>query len=451
MGLKYASTLAIGLCYSERIVSYCGRRSCLIFTRTSPVGFRVGHVVPEGVTPERTLTSILRPEPPWRGETRPREIHCTVTDDEFVQLLYRGESESLGFKSEQYVFVGASDAQKAELLKDILAFANAWRNEPAYILIGVQETPGHKASVIGISPTDHVDDATLQQFVNSKTSRPVRFAYERFEHSGRHIGIIRIATPLERPVFLVKEYGPLKAQAVYIRRGSSTDIAGPEEIAAMGRSDVRASEIPQIDIEFAEPNTRQRLGHEPSVTVAHLQVAESPQPKSGGAESTAQETANATQYEWRLQRAREAASRARFAPLGLWVANNGSVTAHDARVVITVANVAGFRVLERRSVQPPSRFNPMNMRMTGDFMVAKVRESWELRLDVGKIQPKSQHFIPAVFYVDAAHSLETQVTVSLFADNLPEPITYTTVLRVTVEESEVTVEDIEEALKGSAE
>ena len=28
----------------------------------------------------------------------------------------------------------------------------------------------------------------------------------------------------------------LKAQAVYIRRGSSTDIAGPEEIAAMGRS-----------------------------------------------------------------------------------------------------------------------------------------------------------------------------------------------------------------------
>ena len=92
-----------------------------------------------------------------------------MTENEFVELLYRGESESLDFKSEQYVFVGASEEAKAELLKDILAFANAWRNDPAYILIGVQETPSRKANATGISPADHIDDATLQQFVNGKT------------------------------------------------------------------------------------------------------------------------------------------------------------------------------------------------------------------------------------------------------------------------------------------
>ena len=59
--------------------------------------------------------------------------------------------------------------------------------------------------------------------------------------------------------------------------------------------------------------------------------------------------------------------------------------------------------------------------------------------------------MPAVFYVDVNHPVETQVSVSVFADNLPEPITFTTVLRVTVEELDVTVEDIEEASKGSEE
>jgi len=372
-----------------------------------------------------------------------------VTENEFFQLLYRGESESLDFKSVQYRFVGASEEQKAELLKDILAFANAWRNEPANILIGVQETPSRKANATGIPPADHIDDATLQQFVNAKTNRPVRFAYERFEHDGRQIGIIRIAHPQARPVFLAKEYGPLKAQAVYIRRGSSTDIAGPEEIAAMGRSDVRASEIPQIEIEFAEPGDRRRLGQEPTATVAHLRVQESARPATGAPQPTAKETSDAIQYEARLQRARDTASRAGYAPLGLWVANNGSVTAHDTRVVITIAKADGLRILERRKVQPRSRFNPLNLRLTGDFLVAQVTDCWELKLDVGKLQPKSQHFVPAVFFVDVSHAVETQVSVSVFADNLPEPITFTTVLRVTVEESDVTVEEIEEALKGS--
>jgi hypothetical protein len=374
-----------------------------------------------------------------------------VTENEFVQLLYRGESESLDFKSEQYEFVGANEEAKAELLKDILAFANAWRNDPAYILIGVQETPSRKANATGISPADHIDDATFQQFVNSKTNHPVRFAYERFDYEGRQIGIIRIDHPQARPIFLGKEYGPLKAQAVYIRRGSSTDVAGPEEIAAMGRSDVRVSEIPQIEIEFAEPTDRRRLGQEPSVTVAHLRVTDSTRPKSVGSQPTAQETADAIQYESRLQRARDTASRAGFAPLGLWVANNGSVTAHDTRVVITIAKADGLRILERRKVQPRSQFNPLNLRLTGDFLVAQVTDCWELKLDVGKLQPKSQHFVAAVFYVDVSHAVETEVSVSVFADNLPEPITFTTLLRATVEESDATVEDIEEALKGSEE
>lgn len=57
----------------------------------------------------------------------------------FKQLLAEGESSRLDYKSRQYRFVGASDDQKSELLKDVLAMANAWRDSDAYILLGVQE------------------------------------------------------------------------------------------------------------------------------------------------------------------------------------------------------------------------------------------------------------------------------------------------------------------------
>ena len=53
-------------------------------------------------------------------------------DHELLErLLYQEESEALDFKKEQYPFDNASDGQKSELLKDILAFANAWRQTDA--------------------------------------------------------------------------------------------------------------------------------------------------------------------------------------------------------------------------------------------------------------------------------------------------------------------------------
>ena len=46
-----------------------------------------------------------------------------MTDGLFESLLHEEESSSLDFKRDQYPFVGASDDDKSELLKDILAFA----------------------------------------------------------------------------------------------------------------------------------------------------------------------------------------------------------------------------------------------------------------------------------------------------------------------------------------
>ena len=61
------------------------------------------------------------------------------------ELLHEEETETLDFKRNQYLFAGASDDDKSEIVKDVLAFANAWRRTDAYILIGVQEVKGGEA------------------------------------------------------------------------------------------------------------------------------------------------------------------------------------------------------------------------------------------------------------------------------------------------------------------
>jgi hypothetical protein len=68
--------------------------------------------------------------------------------------LYQRETEELDFKAEQYLFEGAPEEQEGELLKDILAFTNTWRQANAYVLIGVDEARGGRSA--GITSQSHL-------------------------------------------------------------------------------------------------------------------------------------------------------------------------------------------------------------------------------------------------------------------------------------------------------
>ena len=57
--------------------------------------------------------------------------------------------------------------QPPERLAAILGFANAWRRSATYILVGVEEVRGGNSNVVGIDPSDQLDDRALQQFVNN--------------------------------------------------------------------------------------------------------------------------------------------------------------------------------------------------------------------------------------------------------------------------------------------
>lgn len=174
-----------------------------------------------------------------------------MTSDELEELLYRSEGTDLDFKQAQYRFIGATDDDKAELLKDILAMVNAWREGDAHILIGVRDARPNPAELIGIS--ELLDDALLQQFVNSKTSTQVVFKYEVLSCRGLTVAAIRIPKQ-HRPVFLKKGFGKLSGQTVYVRRGSSTAIADPSEIARMGSDEARQARRTSAELRLLSPD-----------------------------------------------------------------------------------------------------------------------------------------------------------------------------------------------------
>lgn len=158
-----------------------------------------------------------------------------MNQETLTTILQQSEGDALDFKRDQYPFVGVLDEARAELLKDVLAFANAWKTSDAHIVIGIEEKDGRMASVAGV--TGPLPDHSVQQFVSAKTNRPISFAVENVTYESLLLTIIRFSQHQRRPIFLKRDFGKLKADTVYVRRGSSTVVAKADEIAEMGRAE----------------------------------------------------------------------------------------------------------------------------------------------------------------------------------------------------------------------
>ena len=170
------------------------------------------------------------------------------------QLCLEGESSHLDYKREQYPFIKAADSEKEELLKDILAMANAFRSQVAYILIGVEQQPDGTGIINGITKSVFIDDAKLQQFVYGKTNRPIEFhSYSVPLDDNTIIQVIEIPIQKERPYYLRKQFGSIDTKTVLLRVGSSTRPATPDEIAKMGREEIMLQNQRDIDISLIVP------------------------------------------------------------------------------------------------------------------------------------------------------------------------------------------------------
>jgi hypothetical protein len=148
----------------------------------------------------------------------------------FEYLLSLPENDIIDFKEVCHQFNGKKEDDDGKFIKDILSFGNSIRTETAYIISGVKFVGANK-SLVGTIPM--MDDASLQQKVETKVFPKPKFTSYMFPYQGMEFGIIEIPVQTyERPLTATIVLKGCKPGTIYIRRGSSNAEAdGIESIA----------------------------------------------------------------------------------------------------------------------------------------------------------------------------------------------------------------------------
>jgi hypothetical protein len=349
-------------------------------------------------------------------------------------LLYQSESATLDFKAQQYPFSKGTLEQKGEILKDIIAFANAWRQSDAYILIGVQEVKGGPGLVVGISPADQLDDHSLQQFVCSKTNRPIPFSYAPFHVGDRQIGVITIHTPDQRPFYLNDSFGRVEKHAVYIRRGSSTAVASPDEVGRMAANTAVPVGQPVLTLQLCNAETRLKYGTSMEVRPATVELPDSDEfpcygkPQYANAFGAALATGSFDNNDYYADVAEYIKKRFKLCPIGVAVTNSATTSADAVLVTLEVSSLSPAELAGEDDLPTPPSRSAMNMnafpsRYAKQVSVAHYDATQEVRISMGEIHAGRTEYCKESFYVTGDESATVSMKVAVSAKNLRIPVT----------------------------
>lgn len=278
-------------------------------------------------------------------------------------LLFKSEGADLDFKSQQYRFTKAQDKDKGELLKDILAMANAWRDGTAYILVGCKEDPPNPAAVVGIS--ESLDDADLQQFVQGKVQPRLAFRYEEHVCQGKTVGLF-IVPKQPRPFWATSALGNVRPNAVYVRRGSSTGEASPPEVLRMYEADAGRKPA-SVSISLLDANG-DALPMQVSVQfISFGKIEELPNCERGGVEGPfgmrMPSIGLVNRHYWR-QLAEYVEVNAAAVHIGFRLANHSNFALNDCKLEVTVKDLNGqpLRAMEASSLPEWPSDDPYSVR-----------------------------------------------------------------------------------------
>ena len=345
------------------------------------------------------------------------------------QLLHEEEGAALDFKRDQYPFEGANNETKGELLKDILAFSNAWRRATAYILIGVDEVKGGRSRIVGVK--EHLDDAQLHQFVNSKTQRSIEFLYQPFRTEDMEIGVIEI--PIQtRPIYLKKRFGKLEVNVVYKRDGSSTATATPDEIMQMGAKQEFGGS-PQLVLEWADLESRAVL---PSPCDVRSLILKPLLPDDTFDKHRSRHSLLNLEYINRNENYSQEIIEYTFEvdflkPFGLRLCNRSGVVAKRVRFVGSITKENTVLVTDSSPTRPyRNRMDGINasiaplasqLQSNPDPRVRELDDRWEITIDFGDIRPRDEVWTDSALFIGSRGGV-TRLEGELRGDNIPEPI-----------------------------
>jgi len=134
--------------------------------------------------------------------------------DEIIK--YDNEHTGLDFKAIQY-----TKDKYPNLLKDIIAMANADYKDNRFIIVGIKHLPSGEKETISIEEKDFVDSATYQQLINENIEPDINLTYEPYLYNDNiTLGIFCLSNCDQQPYMLKKDYSKLKKGDCFVRKGS---------------------------------------------------------------------------------------------------------------------------------------------------------------------------------------------------------------------------------------
>ena len=130
-------------------------------------------------------------------------------------IRFENENTSLDFKATQYL-----KPVHEQLLKDLLAMANADVRDDRYIVVGVEHKPDGSRNFLSINKADFIDSAIYQQLVRENIEPEIHFEYLPYDFEGHLLGVFRIYDCVDKPYMMRKDFKNLKQGNAFIRKGS---------------------------------------------------------------------------------------------------------------------------------------------------------------------------------------------------------------------------------------
>jgi hypothetical protein len=370
------------------------------------------------------------------------------------RLLYEEESTTLDFKEEQYAFENGTKYHKCELLKDILAFSNAWRKEDSYILIGVKEVQGGKSTVIGISDEEKLDDAKLQQHINQKVNKPIHFEYKHISIENKTIGVIKI--PLKnniRPFYTTNNCEHVKKNDVKIRRGSATETATPDEIIDMSKDTLSVNNNPILNLEFANNLRKESLGDTLKLESEYWNIRDEndiPDYVESHDYKEFDFLRGTTNSHYYREVVKYYISEKLYKGISFSLYNDSNVLATDINIEIELdGNIVNLLKEKDLPEYPQSSYNYLNhdninrlnkIEIQPDILVEKRNDIWYIELLFKKIQPKQRIYSRDT--ISLAVIGEAVLNYKIYADNLSEPIIESLNIEHSIKKKDMTYDDV---------
>lgn len=172
-----------------------------------------------------------------------------LTNQQIESLISCGESETVEYKES---CVLASDGQKAEFVKDLLALVNAHGDEPRYLVIGV----ANSGELKGVGANAY-DENVYRQIADSAIMPPVPYSFQRYKVQGNEIIVLAVEPSAKRFHLAKKQMAAsgnvvLHKGEILIRRGTSKGALTEWDMERFRQSILDSGPNPELLIEFSD-------------------------------------------------------------------------------------------------------------------------------------------------------------------------------------------------------